>query len=100
MIHGPSQETELLWEGRISTQAPEIDGVTYINDFGPAEPTPGEMRMVRITDAHDYDLVGELSDPVEASIPAQRSSESPFIVLPAAHLSAGVPGTRLSSDTL
>src|SRR6185312_7108509 len=28
LVEGPSKETDLLWEGRLSTQAPEIDGVT------------------------------------------------------------------------
>jgi ribosomal protein S12 methylthiotransferase len=100
LIHGPSQETELLWEGRISTQAPEIDGVTYINDFGPAEPTPGEMRMVRITAAHDYDLVGELIGLAESAAPAQRLYENPFVVLPAAKPSTAFPNVRLSSSAL
>ena len=44
----------------MSTQAPEIDGVTLINDFEGAEPRPGEIRRLRITEAHDYDVVGEL----------------------------------------
>src|SRR5947208_5361601 len=42
LVEGPSKETGLLWEARLSTQAPEIDGICYINDFGPAEPRPGE----------------------------------------------------------
>jgi len=66
LIEGPSQETDLLWEARLSTQAPEIDGVCYVNDCGGAAPQPGEMRRMRITEAHDYDLVGELIDGAEA----------------------------------
>src|SRR5205823_791950 len=31
---GPSEETELLWEGRAEMHAPEIDGKLFINDFG------------------------------------------------------------------
>ncbi len=34
IVEGPSKETDLLWEARLTTQAPEIDGVCYINDFG------------------------------------------------------------------
>jgi ribosomal protein S12 methylthiotransferase len=71
IVEGPSAETELLWEARLSTQAPEIDGVCYINDFGGAEPRPGQFRRLRITEAHDYDLVGELVDSTPAdSAPA------------------------------
>jgi ribosomal protein S12 methylthiotransferase len=60
LVEGPSAETDLLWQGRLSTQAPEIDGVTLINDFEGSEPGPGEMRKLRITEAHDYDVVGTL----------------------------------------
>ena len=49
----------------MSTQAPEIDGVVLINDFEGAEPRPGEIRRLRITGAHDYDLVGALLAPTE-----------------------------------
>ena len=41
LVEGLSTETDLLWEGRMSTQAPEIDGVPLINDFEGAEPQAG-----------------------------------------------------------
>ncbi|MGH9625620.1 MAG: 30S ribosomal protein S12 methylthiotransferase RimO, partial [Bryobacteraceae bacterium] len=41
LIEGPSKETDLLWEARLATQAPEIDGVCLVNDFGPAPARPG-----------------------------------------------------------
>ncbi len=69
LVEGRSQETDLLWEGRLSTQAPEIDGVTLINDFEGAEPRPGEIRRLRITESHDYDLVGTLLASTEAMVP-------------------------------
>jgi ribosomal protein S12 methylthiotransferase len=65
MIQGLSPETDLLWEARLPTQAPEIDGVCLVNDFEGAPPQPGQFRRIRITEAHDYDLVGELVDPGE-----------------------------------
>ena len=49
----------------MATQAPEIDGVTLINDFEGSEPRPGEIRRLRITEAHDYDVVGRLLPPTE-----------------------------------
>jgi ribosomal protein S12 methylthiotransferase len=70
LVEGLSKETDLLWEGRMPTQAPEIDGVTLINDFEGAEPRPGEMRRLRITEAHDYDLVGTLLASDTESVPA------------------------------
>ena len=73
LVSGISPETDLLWEGRMPTQAPEIDGVTLINDFEGGEPRPGQMRRLRITEAHDYDLVGTLlpgSEPAADTHPA------------------------------
>lgn len=57
LVEGLSEETELLLQGRMSQQAPDIDGVVLIND-GHAE--IGEIVNVRITETHDYDLVGEI----------------------------------------
>jgi ribosomal protein S12 methylthiotransferase len=60
LVEGRSRETDLLWEGRMATQAPEIDGGTLINDYEGSEPRPGEIRRLRISEAHDYDVVGTL----------------------------------------
>ena len=38
LIEGLSPDTDLLWQARMSTQAPEIDGVCYVNDFAGAPP--------------------------------------------------------------
>jgi ribosomal protein S12 methylthiotransferase len=91
LVEGPSKETELLWEARLATQAPEIDGVCYINDVAAAEhsmPRAGEFRLLRVTEAHDYDLVGELVNPPESSFAA-----NPFPILPSAR-QANVPAIR------
>ena len=69
LVEGLSKETDLLWEARLPTQAPEIDGVTLINDFEGAEPQPGEIRRLRVTETHDYDLVGTLLAADSASAP-------------------------------
>lgn len=58
---GPSEETELLWEGRTEMHAPEIDGKVFINDFGPHEElAAGEFYRCEIIEAHDYDLVARI----------------------------------------
>ncbi len=57
LIEGLSDETDLLLQGRTQFQAPEIDGVVYINE-GLAE--PGRVTRVQITDSHVYDLVGKV----------------------------------------
>ena len=58
---GPSEETDLLWEGRTDMHAPEIDGKLFINDFGEhQELSQGEFYRCEITEAHDYDLVARI----------------------------------------
>jgi ribosomal protein S12 methylthiotransferase len=76
MVEGVSQETDLLWEGRLPGQAPEIDGVTLINDVEGAAPQQGEIRRLLVTEAHDYDVVGTLLPPTET---APRFSPAPLI---------------------
>lgn len=70
LVEGPSADSELVWQARMSTQAPEIDGVCYISDPGEAPPRPGEFRTMRIVRAHDYDLTGELLGAPAAAPPA------------------------------
>ena len=42
------------------SQAPEIDGRLLINDTGGRDVSVGEIVRVRISEAHDYDLVGRI----------------------------------------
>jgi ribosomal protein S12 methylthiotransferase len=60
LVDGPSTDTDLLWQARLATQAPEIDGICYVNDVEGGAPAPGQRRRFRSTAAHDYDLVGTL----------------------------------------
>jgi ribosomal protein S12 methylthiotransferase len=61
LVEGESEETELLWEGRTSLHAPEIDGKVFINDFGPHETlVPGTFYRAEITESHDYDVVAKI----------------------------------------
>ncbi len=58
LMEGVSRESDLLLEGRSQFQAAEIDGCVYITDgYGQA----GDIVMVRINEAHPYDLVGEIT---------------------------------------
>ena len=60
LVEGHSEETDLLFKGRFESQAPEIDGRVFINDFLGDEPEPGDFRWATVTDASDYDLVARL----------------------------------------
>jgi ribosomal protein S12 methylthiotransferase len=72
LVEGRSEETELLYRGRLESQAPGIDGQVLINDFEGAEPSPGEFRWATITAAGDYDLVSRLETRnfVERAVPS------------------------------
>jgi ribosomal protein S12 methylthiotransferase len=62
LFEGESKESELLWQGRMETQAPDIDGCVLINDVPDGVlPEPGDFVNVEITEAHEYDLLGRIS---------------------------------------
>ena len=60
LVEGPSEETDLLYQGRMERQAPGIDGCILINDFEGSEPRRGDFRWATITEVGDYDLVARL----------------------------------------
>lgn len=57
LLEGLSPETDLLLKGRTATMAPEVDGQVLINR---GQGMAGEIMPVLITEAHPYDLVGEI----------------------------------------
>ena len=71
LLEGVSQESELLWEGRLAGQAPEIDGKVLIHDVAGRPPAAGSFVRVKITRALDYDLLGEVlpAEPVKRRAP-------------------------------
>lgn len=61
LFEGLSQESDMLFQGRLEGQAEEIDGYILINDMPEGfEPKVGEIYNVKITEALDYDLVGAI----------------------------------------
>lgn len=61
ILEGVSAESDLLLEGRLKRQAPEIDGKLLVNDLPEGfVPRPGAVVKVKVTGAHDYDLVGRV----------------------------------------
>ncbi len=73
MIEGPSEESDLLWQGRLTTQAAEIDGHVIINDVAPELENlkPGDLVKVEVTEAHTHDLVGRVLELISRSKPSQ-----------------------------
>ena len=60
LIEGVHEETELVLKGRHKGQAPDVDGNVLIVG---GEPKVGAIQPVKITQAHAYDLVGEVVAP-------------------------------------
>jgi ribosomal protein S12 methylthiotransferase len=77
LVEGRSPETDLLFRGRLQSQAPEIDGQVLINDFEGPEPQPGEFRWATVTESADYDLVARLAARVFADRAATGSRTVP-----------------------
>jgi ribosomal protein S12 methylthiotransferase len=51
-----------MFAGRTCFQAPEVDGVTYVNTAASGHELPiGGFAWTRITDAMEYDLMGEMA---------------------------------------
>ena len=57
LVEGFSEETDLLLKGRSAGQAPDVDGCCLITD-GQAD--VGQIVNLRITDASEYELIGEI----------------------------------------
>lgn len=59
LIDDVSKESKLVKVGRHAGQAPEVDGVVYLNK---CDLPIGQFATVEITQAHEYDLVGLMSE--------------------------------------
>jgi ribosomal protein S12 methylthiotransferase len=73
LVEGPHPESDLLLSGRLSTQAPDIDGSVIVND-GTAE--PGSFVTCEVTEAHAYDLVARIVAPAGGDPANQRLTEA------------------------
>jgi ribosomal protein S12 methylthiotransferase len=78
LVEGESDEHDLVMMGRHAGQAPEIDGQVYLSG---GETQRGEMRRVRIEQASDYDLVGEIIDGPEHEERAARPAKKKRVSL-------------------
>jgi ribosomal protein S12 methylthiotransferase len=57
LVDGPSAEHELVLQGRLEGQAPEIDPVVYLTDCDPSVYGRGNLIRARIVGAEGYDLL-------------------------------------------
>ncbi|MFH1994202.1 MAG: 30S ribosomal protein S12 methylthiotransferase RimO [Nitrospinota bacterium] len=59
VVEGLSDEGDFLVTGRTEGQAPEVDGVVYLEK---SQVERGQIVRTRITGALEYDLIGEVED--------------------------------------
>jgi ribosomal protein S12 methylthiotransferase len=57
LIDGPSPEHDMVVQGRLEGQAPDIDSVVYLTDCDPAALGTGDLIRTRIVGTRGYDLV-------------------------------------------
>jgi ribosomal protein S12 methylthiotransferase len=57
VVDGPSPEHELVLQGRLPGQAPDIDPVVYLTECDPSSFPMGTFVDVEIVGAQDYDLI-------------------------------------------
>jgi ribosomal protein S12 methylthiotransferase len=87
LVEGPSRDNPLVWEARLESMAPDIDGKLYLTDIEIASPTPpslisaetGDLVRVEITKTDAYDLIGRVVEILAppAVRPLQHISVSP-----------------------
>src|ERR1700676_5454375 len=63
LVEGPSKDNPLVWEARLESMAPDIDGKLYLTDIElPSGETAetGDVARVEIFKADVYDLIGRV----------------------------------------
>jgi ribosomal protein S12 methylthiotransferase len=63
LIEGPSIDNPLVWEARLESMAPEIDGKLYLTDIelpNGKVAEAGDVARVQITRTDAYDLIGRV----------------------------------------
>jgi ribosomal protein S12 methylthiotransferase len=72
LIDGPSAEHELVLQGRLEGQAPDIDPCVYLTDCDPSAYSAGQLIRARLVSASGYDLIAAPMD-AEPERPGRRA---------------------------
>ena len=99
LLEGVAAESEMLWQARLEGMAPDIDGKVFVNDIMSSGggvfceedlPKPGDLVRLEITEAHDYDLVGRVTEIV-------RRAQTPNIAVDAEAMPPSIAVQRIST---
>ncbi len=87
LVEGPSKDNPLVWEARLESMAPDIDGKVYLTDVEISSPSSaslvsaeiGDVARVEITKTDAYDLIGRVVEilPRPAERPTQHVPAPP-----------------------
>jgi ribosomal protein S12 methylthiotransferase len=99
LIEGPSKDNPLVWEARLESMAPEIDGKLYLIDIELPNgdvAAAGDVARVEITKADAYDLIGRVVEILPRPAASDKSSATTAsAVLPAERLHRIATGAPL-----
>jgi ribosomal protein S12 methylthiotransferase len=62
LVDGPSPEHELVLQGRLEGQAPEIDSQVYLTDCDPSQYAEGNLIRARLVEPRGYDWIASPVD--------------------------------------
>jgi ribosomal protein S12 methylthiotransferase len=82
LIEGPSKDNPLVWEARLESMAPEIDGKLYLTDIELPNgdvAVAGDVARVEIMTSDAYDLIGRVVE----ILPRPAARENDLVATPA-----------------
>jgi len=98
LVEGPSKDHPLVWEARLESMAPEIDGKLYLTDIELPDgevAAAGDIARVEITKADAYDLIGRVVEIQPRPAGPDRGFAAPSAVPPAEKLHRIATGAPL-----
>ncbi|HEY2459142.1 MAG TPA: hypothetical protein VGI13_17675, partial [Candidatus Acidoferrum sp.] len=80
LLEGPSKDNPLVWEARLQSMAPDIDGKLYLTDVELPSgqiAAAGDIALVEINKTDAYDLIGRVVEIVKTSPASADAFEIP-----------------------
>jgi ribosomal protein S12 methylthiotransferase len=81
LVEGPSKDNPLVWEARLQSMAPDIDGKLYLTDVELPSgqiAAAGDIALVEINKTDAYDLIGRVVEIVKTSPASADAFEIPL----------------------
>jgi len=82
LVEGPSKDNPLVWEARLESMAPDIDGKLYLTDIELPSgeiAESGDVVKVEITKTDAYDLIGRVVEIQSRKTLRQAAASKPQI---------------------